>query len=114
MPNGTEDQVGFFWLQSKHTYGWDQDRGLCWMRRYDLTYLVGRLRLQLLEEFLRLTLGGETHDGVGEDVADTILVLYAFTLSSEPTEGLTIGFFLIPGTTCFTSGTVVPVTVSCA
>lgn len=57
MPNGTDDQVGFFALQSKQT---------CYVSARSLHMrfiidLVGRLRLQLLKDLLGLCLSRETH-----------------------------------------------------
>lgn len=62
MPKGTEDHVGFFVPQSKHTYddlAWAQTSvvvtGPCFVRR---------LRFQFLENLLRLGFGSGVHGGV--------------------------------------------------
>src|SRR5689334_22256026 len=57
-PNGTEDQVGFFWPQSKHTCGLVVRRPV--LRRGLRACLVRLLGLEFLEDFLRLALAG-TH-----------------------------------------------------
>ena len=68
MPNGTDAHVGFLELQSKQTC-----RGQCLdsFLRLARTDLVGPVGLELLKQFLRLRLRGQTH---GCDVAGCVLV----------------------------------------
>lgn len=62
-PKGTEDQVGFFWPQSKHICrsldAWETCRGLA-------SYFVRLFGLELLEDLLRLRFGG-AHRGKRSD-----------------------------------------------
>ena len=68
MPNGTEDHVGFFVPQSKHTYGRLVHR---YHEALDLTmlYLVRRLCFQLLKYLLRLCFSCRAHGAVGKCVS---------------------------------------------
>ena len=58
MPKGTEVHVGFFAPQSKHIYIHSEflhERN----QKLEGEHLVGRLRLELVEDFDRLALGGQ-------------------------------------------------------
>ena len=69
MPKGTEDHVGFFVPQSKHTSYVSELAVEIWVG--DETHFVCRLALQLFEQLLRLSLGRESHmDSTGR--SDTI------------------------------------------